>query len=294
MKKYIYIVLNYLSSFFFFLFALHNTAFGTYSTPDTSVNWNMDDLVSNSGGAVTGASGTYTVNDHIYISSSDVLTISAGDTVNFNANYQMRIFGKLVADGVSGGEITFKHSSSTSPGAWSGIYFENADDTSLLDYCIIQYASYGLNIIGTSPTVTNSTFDTNTYGIYIRTSSSPVITDNTITNGSYGVYLYGNNVEANNPNPTIQNNSIFGNSSYNFYAYYFGNPSATILDATNNWWGTTDAGAIAAKIYDWTDNINSPVADYGQFLDSDAGSPYYTSGNRWIPYGSRWMALTIS
>jgi parallel beta-helix repeat protein len=282
MKKYIHFFLNYLCSCFFILFTLNNAAFATYSTPDTGVNWNMDDLVSNSGGAVTGASGTYTVNDHIYISSSDVLTISAGDTVNFSANYQMRIYGKLVADGISGSEITFKHSSSTSRGAWSGIYFENADDTSLLDYCIIQYASYGLSIIGTSPTVTNSTFDTNSYGIYIRMNSSPIITDNTITNGTYGVYLYGDNVEANNPNPTLQNNSIFGNSYYDLYAYYFGNPLAAVVDATNNWWGTTDAGAIAAKIYDWTDNANySPVVDYGQFLDSEGGSPYYTSGSTW-------------
>ena len=59
---------------------------------------------------------------------------------------------------------------------------------------------------------------------------------------------------------------------YNLQLASYKNPSTTTVDATNNWWGTTDPEAIDAHIYDYNDNTQSAFADWVPFLDG-AGNP---------------------
>ncbi|HRJ87039.1 MAG TPA: hypothetical protein PK753_15300, partial [Ignavibacteria bacterium] len=63
-----------------------NTVFANYSTPGSSVSWNLNDLVSNSGGVVTFSSGTYFVNDTLTVSSTDTLKILTNSTVKLAYN----------------------------------------------------------------------------------------------------------------------------------------------------------------------------------------------------------------
>jgi len=50
----------------------------------------------------------------------------------------------------------------------------------------------------------------------------------------------------------------------------YGNPSTTTVDATNNWWGTTDVSAIAAKIYDFSDSSGSATANWSPYLNNSS------------------------
>ena len=79
------------------IFSVH-TNFANYSTPGSSVSWNLNDLVSNSGGVVTFSSGTYFVNDTLTVSSSDTLKILTNATVKFAFNVVFFVNGTLIVN----------------------------------------------------------------------------------------------------------------------------------------------------------------------------------------------------
>ncbi len=68
------------------LILLTTGIYANYSTPNSSVSWNLNDLVTNSGGAVTFSGGNYFVNDTIIVSPSD--------TVKILNNATVKLFGK--------------------------------------------------------------------------------------------------------------------------------------------------------------------------------------------------------
>jgi predicted outer membrane repeat protein len=62
---------------------------------------------------------------------------------------------------------------------------------------------------------------------------------------------------------TINNNNIHDNTPYDVYN---GNEAGTIIDATSNWWGTTDEAAIQEHIYEWYDNASLGVVNYSPYF----------------------------
>ena len=69
--------------------------------------------------------------------------------------------------------------------------------------------------------------------------------------------------------PTLDDNQIWSNSGYNLTLTGTW-PTVEILDATDNYWGTTDPVAIAASIYDHEDETppldDLPTVDFEPFL----------------------------
>ena len=55
-------------------------------------------------------------------------------------------------------------------------------------------------------------------------------------------------------NLIVSENDIFGNVPYNLY-----NDSSSQIDATNNWWGTTDIGVIGQYIFDYYDDFTKGI-----------------------------------
>lgn len=92
----------------------------------------------------------------------------------------------------------------------------------------------------------------NDYGIKIALSSrfsagtaTPTLLNNTITDNSVGIYLRQSNYEA---SPTITYNNIHNNSDYNLQLSEY---TRNDVNATYNWWGTTDSQAINLTIRDY-------------------------------------------
>ena len=54
-----------------------------YTTPNTGVNWNLDDLVTNSGGVVTGTFPNYAINQNVIVSTNDRVYIQPGTILIF-------------------------------------------------------------------------------------------------------------------------------------------------------------------------------------------------------------------
>ena len=88
----------------------------------------------------------------------------------------------------------------------------------------------------------------NTHGIHIELYSTraygsitPSISDSTISQNTIGVYFDGDARYL-----TIKNNNIEDNSNYSIYL-----SSGQNLNASYNWWGTTDPQSIKQKIFDF-------------------------------------------
>jgi hypothetical protein len=104
----------------------------------------------------------------------------------------------------------------------------------------------------------------NQNGILMNINANPVIRYNTIVNNSNGINLPGYappNIGYHNIQVTY--NNIQENSNYNIYL----GPNARYdVNASYNWWGTTDTQAISQKIHDSKDDFNLGTVTFEPFL----------------------------
>ncbi|MCP4129371.1 MAG: hypothetical protein GY753_20275, partial [Gammaproteobacteria bacterium] len=221
-----------------------------------------------------------------------------GATLSFIAGTKLQVYGELIIEGDVNNRVLLT-SAATNPSKknWKGIVVQNGATVSL-DHVIVEYASVAIDLTGVTGatvtvsnselrssdkgvhisggdsalTITDSTLTDNTYGLHMyRSGTAPTITGSTLTANQYGVYLENYFNDHQNPLPVITGNSIYDNTS-NYRTEYYANAANTVLDATGNWWGSTDPKVIAAKIYDYSDRGSSPVVDFGGYLDGENGN----------------------
>ena len=128
--------------------------FAQYTTPNTGVNWNLDDLVTNSGGVVTGVFPNYSINNKITVSANDQVNITAGSIITFTATTgQFEVNGIFKAIGTATDSIIFTSTTQDSTGYYYGFLFNASlnDTASIISYARIYYADYGIRCIGASP-----------------------------------------------------------------------------------------------------------------------------------------------
>lgn len=89
---------------------------------------------------------------------------------------------------------------------------------------------------------------------------------NDVSSNTGGLYFDAGTITC-----SFHHNNLYSNEGYDFY-----NNNSQLdgtLNAQQNWWGTTDAGAIGEEIYDFFDDAAKAVTNYGSFLtapDTDA------------------------
>ncbi len=149
-------------------------------------------------------------------------------------------------------------------------------------YCYGYSGSYfpaiiGNTIIGNIAHGTERFSHPQAGGIYCNDYASPSIIYNNITgnsayaSGSYGGFTGG--IHCNDHScPIINYNNLVNHCKYEISLWdVLGNNN---VDATNNWWGTTDVATIQARIYDHRDNWDLAYVLYEPFLTSPAiGEP---------------------
>ena len=227
---------------FVLLLIVSTQIFAQYTTPNTSVNWNLDDLVANSGGVVTGTFPNYSISNKITISANDRVYINSGTIVLFSGSASgFDIDGKFWAVGTQTDSIIFSSLLQDSLGnAYNGFYFldNSVDSACIISYARIEYAYYGFRCLDANPTLSNSYIWKCRRGIQLS-SSSPTIVDSKIERSyEYGITmtlgsspLIENNIFANNNtqgtsaknqisvglqgnnSPIVRNNIIYGGSS---------------------------------------------------------------------------------
>jgi hypothetical protein len=104
---------------------------------------------------------------------------------------------------------------------------------------LIYQCSVGINLGQAQAIIQNNTIANNTLGIQMPYSSSSEI-------------IYNN----------IQNNQV----SISLIDTYTNNFDSSNVNATYNWWGTTDQQAINQTIFDFKDNFNLGTVNFVPFL----------------------------
>ena len=246
------------------------------------------------------AGSPYIVTGDVTVNSTVTLTIDAGVEVKFNGNYSLIVNGTLNSLGTAAQRVKFT-SNQTTParGDWNRIQINNGSST--LNYLEVEYSNEGIYLAQnvTGVTIQNGIFTNNNNGVHIETSAGATVQNSSFQNNREGLWAGSatavvtgstltNNVDgilmgcssAFGCNYRVNNNSIHGNTGYNFRAV--GNPSTVTMDAENNWWGTVDPIAIMASILDYQDNNQLPAVDFIPFLDAPNGNPIgqnYLYGN---------------
>ena len=199
---------------FLLLLIVSSQIFAQYTTPNTGVNWNLDDLVTNSGGVVTGTFPNYAISNKIIISANDRVYINPGTTVQFSgATSGFDVNGKFLAIGSPTDSIIFSSSNQDSLGtAYNGFYFmdTSVDSACIISYARIEYAYYGLRCVNASPTLSNSYLWKCRRGANLSSNSSPIISHNRIERS----YEYGITMTT-GCSPLIEWNEIINNNSQN-------------------------------------------------------------------------------
>jgi hypothetical protein len=230
-----------MKNLFILFIIISSQIYAQYTTPNTGVNWNLDDLVTNSGGVVTGTFPNYSVNNKVTVSANDQINVGAGSVITFtSALGQFDVNGIFKAIGTQTDSIIFTSTIQDSTGFYYGFSFNDStnDTASIISYAKIFYADYGMRCINASPTMSysylykcgrgfnlsgsNMKIINNViercyeYGITMTLGSSPLIEGNTlIKNNTQGtsaknqisIGLQGDN------SPIIRNNIIYGGTS---------------------------------------------------------------------------------
>ena len=199
---------------FLLLLIVSSQLLAQYTTPNTGVNWNLDDLVTNSGGVVTGTFPNYSITNKITISANDRVYINPGTTVMFSGSTSgFDVNGKFWAVGTVTDSIIFSSLTQDSTGAaYNGFYFldTSVDTACAISYAKIEYAYYGLRCLGASPTLSNSYLWKCRRGGNLSSNSSPIISHNRIERS----YEYGITMTT-GCSPLIEWNEFVNNNSQN-------------------------------------------------------------------------------
>jgi hypothetical protein len=94
------------------------------------------------------------------------------------------------------------------------------------------------------------------YGCSLSSAVNVIVEYNTVAFNQYGI-------QSPPPSAKIIYNNLENNTQYNLSTRYSSN-----LDATYNWWGTTDASAITQTIVDYKNDYNLGNVTYIPFLDA--------------------------
>jgi parallel beta-helix repeat protein len=162
-----------------------------------------------------------------------------------------------------------------SPGSGGGICINGKLATISYNNIDENSAKYGggIHASGNTVIITNNSINNNSAegdGAGIYTDSCKAIIYNLITCNSIsgdegkagGIYV--------TEQPSINYNNIYDNAPYDIYNSNACNSSA--VNATNNWWGSTDETRIQAHIYDWYDTSSLGIINYIPYLTSKSSN----------------------
>ncbi len=218
--------------------------------------------------------GEIRIRGSVVVQKGATLTILPGTTVRFEkidvdgdgiGDSELYVEGELVAEGTHDRPILFTSAGKDpAPRDWKYLFI-NLSRRAVLSHCVSEYAFSGVQIHFSRASVSDCTFRRcvdglrfstaegtfagnrmtgNVYGVrYEERGSNAVLARNEITGNKVGIFC----VMESPGRIVIRENRIHGNADYDFK---LGNRQRTDIPARENWWGTADAEAIRAKIFD--------------------------------------------
>ncbi|MCF6306466.1 MAG: T9SS type A sorting domain-containing protein [Flavobacteriaceae bacterium] len=191
-----------------FLITISIAVAQTYTTPNTGVNWTLDDIANASPSTITVSGSDYTLLENLVISENDMLVLGSDLTLSIDSDLLVTVFGTFLIDGNS---VTITAIDQTAP--YNGFRFEEFSQINIQN-TTIEYGG-GLRVLTEDFTLNNCTITNNVEGgattgaVISLTRGIPQITNNTISfnelpaiasaaNNTVSAYIYNNHIEGNN------------------------------------------------------------------------------------------------
>lgn len=283
-----------------------------YMTPDMGLIWNFDDLVMNSGGAVTGAFPNYQITDPILtIAPTDTIMLMGGEDVTCIPGCVIEVLGTF--DGMMGMGATF-HSLGTAgqwQGFWvmpsgnfmvSGMNILDAQDGVFADNCMMTNVdncfitncfNSGITYNGVmgGPMIGWNTIEACGTGIISMDSSSQIIENTIRWCPADGIMLSGW------AGPWLDNNDIYSNGNNGIFCFNLDGASINNNDIYDNvnagvFVETSFANLMGNRIYGYNATPGSGMAGGNavHILGPSLNMGTEISGNTIIGgYGDEWM-----
>jgi|GEM_PF-4783729 len=253
---------------------------------------------------LTPQEGPYKVTNLLSVGSGVTLTILPGTMLKFYSGVELKVAGKLIAQGNETQPIFFGAMPEKVFGInganqrWAGINFVGSDN-SVIEYAVIEDCYHGIDLGGTGPvTISNNVFRYMMEGIYDSGGQQPMsISHNTFFGTYYAFYYLRPStlsfIEYNRfikDKSIVWENIIFEGGNYAGTTIIENNNfeettgivmraptlGGGIISVANNWWGTVDLSVISGLIYDKYDDATLEEIIYEPILLSapiNAGSP---------------------
>ena len=127
------------------------------------------------------------------------------------------------------------------------------------------------------------------YRIDYGAFTAPILSNNTVVNNTIGINLVGS------PTPTIIYNNINNNTNYNIVLFNGTGPypKGGNINATYNYWGTTNTALINQTIWDFKKDFNLGNVSYVPLLNAvNPAAPSFPSSIPFIPEFPQ-LAVTV-
>lgn len=251
-------------------------AVGQYTTPDTGVNWTLNDIATNSPSSLSVTGNVYTLLEDLTIAPNDTLVINSDLTLEIEMDVRVTVFGSF---SITANNVLITAVDPTSP--YDGFRFEEFSNINIQN-ATIEYGG-GLRVLTEDFILNNSVIQYQVEGVATGGAVSlsrgaPEITNNDFlfndtpaiasgANQSVSPYIFNNHIEGNNQandnKPQINlggtttdtlkiiQNSIIGDPSLSeaggiAIANFFGNDVFAVIEGNiiqDNRYGLTINGA---------------------------------------------------
>jgi parallel beta-helix repeat protein len=177
-----------------------------YSTPNTGVDWTLDDIATASPSTITISGNTYTLTENLTVSVDDILRINTDLTLEIAAGVQITVFGSFFVDSDA---VTITAVNQAQP--FQGFRFEEFSEINIQN-TTIEYGG-GLQVLTETFTLNNCVLQNNVSG----TATGATVTM------SRGIPIITNNSFLFNANPALSSGANQQVSAYIFNNYIEGN-----------------------------------------------------------------------
>lgn len=192
-----------------FTFFISLASVAQYTTPNTGVNWTLDDIAADAPATITISGNTYTLLEELTVAANDTLTLDNDITLKIEAGVRVTVFGNFNVDA---NDVLITAVNTANP--YDGFRFEEFSEINI-QHATIEYGG-GLQVLTETFALDSSIIRYNVSG----TASSAAVSL------SRGAAIITNNEFLFNDKPAIASGANQSVSPYIFNNYIEGNNQA--------------------------------------------------------------------